>query len=118
RIEAARAGRRFPRVFEMLLQGELSVTTVQLVGRRLTSENHLALLQEAAGKSKMDVQRLLARWFPPPDVPDSTRKLPTPPPAAPKPSPPAAVLPAPASAPAVVAPLSPDRYKVTFTADT
>ena len=55
RIEAARAGRRFPQVFEMLLDGALSLTTVQLVARHLTPENHAALLAEAAGKTKTEV---------------------------------------------------------------
>jgi hypothetical protein len=78
RIEAARAGRRFPRVFELLLDGSLCLTTVQLLARRLTLENHQALLAEAVGQSKRDVEHLLARWFPQPDVPDRMRKLPAP----------------------------------------
>ena len=98
----------------------------------MTPENHLALLEEADGKSKTEVQRLLARWFPQPDVPDTTRKLPPPraaactepaiaaPPTVPPPLsvPVVRVSAAPVAAPAVIAPLSPDRYKVTFTADT
>jgi hypothetical protein len=137
-------------VFEMLLEGSLSLTTVQLVARRLTEDNHAALLAAAADKTKSQVQHLLARWFPQPDVPASTRKLPMPRgpvmPAAPG-EPPlggpvapvgtstgvfvgGASAPAAPSAPpgtpsvppppprAMVAPLSPDRYKMTFTADT
>ena len=132
RIEAARAGRRFPRVFEMLLEGLLSLTTAQLLARRLTDENHHALLADATARSKIEVERLLARRFPQPDVPDSTRKLPTPrasvvsaPASLARTAPPAdgaapAVVapPSPAPARALIAPLAPDRYKITFTADT
>jgi 5-methylcytosine-specific restriction endonuclease McrA len=144
RIEAARAGRRFPRVFELLLDGSLCLTTVQLLARRLTPENHQALLAEAVGKSKRDVEHLLARWFPQPDVPDRMRKLPAPrlpaatqaadaalptapsatalasPAPSPIPPPTAATWASSASASvrAAITPLAPDRYKVTFTADT
>ena len=116
----------------MLLDGALSLTTVQLVARRLTRENHERLLAETIRKTKREVEHLLARWFPQPDVPDRTRKLPAPKvavvaPAARSSDSPITAMPdvAVAQAPtapqlqrAVVAPLSPDRYKVTFTADT
>jgi hypothetical protein len=128
RIEAARAGRQFPRVFEMLLDGSLSLTTVQLLARRLTAENHVSLLAEAAGKTKKEVLHLLARRFPQPDARESTRKLPAPPPAPQVPAPQVSASKLPAMATAsptvasvqrtIVAPLAPDRYKVVFTADT
>ena len=38
RIEAARAGREYPRIFKMLGDGSLSLTTVQLLARRLKPE--------------------------------------------------------------------------------
>ncbi|HVR70358.1 MAG TPA: HNH endonuclease signature motif containing protein [Vicinamibacteria bacterium] len=76
RIEAARAARRFPRVLAMLAEGSLTLTTAQLVGRHLTDENHAVLLSAAAGKSKLEVQELLARHQPRPDVPASVRRLP------------------------------------------
>src|SRR5262245_65083144 len=44
RVEAARAGRMFPIVFEWLADGTLTVTTVRLVARLLTAENHHELL--------------------------------------------------------------------------
>ena len=76
RIEAARAARRFPRVLAMLADGSLTLTTAQLVSRHLTDENQEALLSGAAGKSKLEVQELLARHQPRPDVPASVRNLP------------------------------------------
>src|SRR5450432_3731407 len=76
RIETARAARRFPVVVDMLVSGALSPTTARLIARRLTSENHEALLAESAGKGKRAVEELLARRFPQPDVPASVRPLP------------------------------------------
>ena len=144
RIEASRAGRAFPRIFRMLADGSLTLTTVQLLARKLTPENEENLLTAAAGLTKEQVQELLARHFPRPEVPSTVRKLPTPrsmagtdarqsgvsdPPAtsltAENPSssarraipPTLLVAIGPSSQRAVVTPLAPDRYKVTFTAD-
>jgi hypothetical protein len=135
RIEAARAGRVYPRIFSMLAEGSLTVTTVQLLARKLTAENHDTLLTAAAGRTKNEVQELLARHFPQPDVPDAVRKLPSPSRPAPEPAssapghpargasttaapaPPARPSPRPARPQPAVTPLAPDRYKITFTGD-
>jgi hypothetical protein len=76
RIEVARAARDHPVVLEMLLMGTLSPTTARLLARRLTPQNHQDLLAAASGKSKQQVEDLLARRFPHPDVPSSIRSLP------------------------------------------
>jgi hypothetical protein len=137
RIEAARAGRRFPAILGMLGDGSLSLATVRLLASNLTAENHKELLAAAAGKSKRQVEELMVGYFPKADVPPSVRKLPaakvtsvpsvaTPPASS---NPPASasvasqllagaslpVLPAPARRP-VVSPLAPDRYEIRFTA--
>jgi hypothetical protein len=138
RIEAARAVRRFPEILDMLLVGSMSVTTVRLIARRLTAENHAELIAAAAGKSRSDVEGMLAHRFPQPDVPASVRKLPVrvaetkaAVPAVPE----SAAPPSPASGsdemdarvprpdifqaparPAVVRPLAAARYEVRFTA--
>jgi hypothetical protein len=78
RIEVARAGRRFPRVLTMLADGSLTLTTAQLLSRHLNAENHGALLEAAAGKSKLEVQEMLAAHHPRPDVRASVHKLPGP----------------------------------------
>jgi hypothetical protein len=129
RIEVARAGRAYPRIFDMLADGSLTLTAVQLLARKLTPENHEALLSAAAGRTKNEVQELLARHFPRPDVPATVRKLPEPafvaapaptPTIATEPSTSSAPMPVPAAPPSArpsVSPLAPDRYKVTFTAD-
>jgi hypothetical protein len=75
RVEAARAARRFPVIVDMLLKGSLSPTTARMLGRKLTPENHAELLAAAAGKSKKEVEKLMACRFPEQDVPSSVRKL-------------------------------------------
>jgi len=76
RICAARAGRRFPVVFELLGRRELHLTTVALIAKRLTPENHLELLAEVRGKSKREVLEVLARRWPREAVASHLRRLP------------------------------------------
>ena len=76
RIEAARAVRRFPTILERLHEGSLNLSTVRVLAPHLTDGNHRELLDAAAHHSKRDVEALLARWFPRPDVPSSVRKVP------------------------------------------
>src|SRR5947207_515335 len=76
RIEAARAARKFPVILEMLAEGSLNLTAVGLLGRHLTRDNYCAVLDEAKGRSKSEVEVIVARIHPQPDVPSSIRKLP------------------------------------------
>jgi 5-methylcytosine-specific restriction endonuclease McrA len=71
RIEAARAARRFPAVLDMLACGELTMSTVAVLARHLTDDNHMTLLQAARNKSKREVQFEMADLDPSPDVPSS-----------------------------------------------
>jgi len=77
RIEAARAARKFPVILEMLVEGSLNLTTVGLLGRHLTRDNYREVLVAAQGRSKREVEELVARLHPQPDVPSSIRKLPS-----------------------------------------
>ena len=123
RIEGAKAARRFPVVLDRLASGSVNLTTVRLLAPYLTAENHVAVLDEAAGRSKRETEAIIARLAPLPDVPAFLRKLPASPswsraaaaatsPATPSPPP---ALPAPPSARPVVAPLAPERFRVQFT---
>lgn len=136
RIQAARVARRFPRILELLAEGATTLTTVGLLAPHLTDANHVELLDSARHKTKREVEQLVARIHPRPDVASSVRRLPTPKslailsagavdaqssigtkPVSPKGEeqselPP---LPLPSKAVAVVAPLAPERYKVQFT---
>jgi hypothetical protein len=84
RIAAARAATRLPVVRDLLIEGAITLTTVTLLRRHLTAENHAALLESARHKRKADVEMLVATLHPKADVPSSVRKLPVPklPPAA------------------------------------
>src|SRR5438093_1897424 len=76
RIEAARACRRFPVILDLLASGEVTLTSVRLLGRHLTMENHQAVLARARGRSRQQIEALVAELAPRPDVPSSVRRLP------------------------------------------
>jgi hypothetical protein len=130
RILAARTARKHPRILLMLREGRLNLTTVRLIAPLLTEANAGQVLDAAAGLSKRQVEELVARLAPQPDVPSSVRKVPVraplvvgPPATASVASPPAATVPVapvpvapPPARPALVRPLAPERYEVRFTA--
>ena len=76
RIEAARAARRFPLVVTGLERGDVHLTAVRLLAPLLTPENHRDLLAAAKHKSKREIEELIVRLRPQPDVPASVRKMP------------------------------------------
>jgi hypothetical protein len=76
RIEAARACRRFPVILDRLASGALSLTTVRLLSRHLTEENHESVLARAEGRRRHEIDVLLAELAPQPDRPPSVRRLP------------------------------------------
>ena len=136
RIEAARACRDFPVILEALASGAMSLTSVRLLRRHLTPENHQGVLARAGGRSLREIEALVAELAPRPDVPSAVRKLPAPAPATtPRSSAtgaPAAIdgsfapslpLAAPTASTAPAAPprrpiiemTSPERYRVQFT---
>ena len=78
RIDAARAGTRFPVILDMLAAGSLTVTSVRKLSSHLTPENHEAVLRRAAHRTKEEIAALIAELAPKPDVPASVRKLPVP----------------------------------------
>jgi len=131
RIEAARVCRRFPVILDLLASGEVTLTSVRLLGRHLTPDNHQAVLARASGRSRQQIETLVAELAPRPDVPSSVRKLPTfraMPSAAAAPAPaasslssepmaalapsPAALIPTPRP---IVRATAPERYRVQFT---
>jgi hypothetical protein len=48
RVEVARACRRFPMILDMLISGAVTQTSVRLLARHLTAENHQAVLAKLA----------------------------------------------------------------------
>jgi hypothetical protein len=70
RIRAARALRRYPVVAAAVADGRLHLTAVVLLAPHLTDESADELVAEASGKSKADIEVLLARRAPRPDAPE------------------------------------------------
>src|SRR6266487_2188789 len=68
RIEAARATRRFPVILTLLADGSVHLSAVRLLAPHLTQENHAGVLREASHKSKREVEQIVARFQPQPDV--------------------------------------------------
>jgi hypothetical protein len=75
RIAAARLGRRFPVVHSLLASGAVHLSTLELLREHLTDQNHEELLESASGKTKREVDALLATRFPKPDAPAKIRQL-------------------------------------------
>jgi len=132
RITAARLSRRFPALLTMLEDGRLHLCGIAVIAKHLTEANCEEVLARATHKSKRELEELVAEWAPKPDVPPTIRKKPQrkaqfvasearkasdelrAEKADEKESPPARPA-APEKRP-TVAPLSPARYQVTFTA--
>ena len=77
RIEGARVARGCPRVLELLSSGALTLTTAAPLRPVLTTENADAVLEAAVFKSKREVELLVARLAPKPDVQTMLRRIPS-----------------------------------------
>ena len=77
RIEVARTARRFPVVLDMLAAGRVHLTAVRLLAPHLTADNHADVLAAAHGKTKLEIQEIVARVAPRPDAPTSARRVAT-----------------------------------------
>jgi hypothetical protein len=64
RLRAARLARRFPILFPMLADGRMNLTGVLLLRKHLRRSNACELIDEAIGKSKSEIEHMLARRFP------------------------------------------------------
>ena len=76
RIDLARAARRMPVILEALHSGKVHLAGLRLLAPHLTTENQEKVLAEAAGKSKRQIEELVARLSPQPAVASMVRKLP------------------------------------------
>jgi len=123
RVTAARLARRFPLILALLEDGQLNLSAIRTLGPVLDDANHAARLRAAGGKTRLQVEELVAAWAPKPDVPtrivavtqkaepellmrmqDTPRgvSVAEPPPQKPAPLP---------------TPIAPDRYTITVTVD-
>jgi hypothetical protein len=124
RVRVARAAHSVPRVLDELRSGSIHLTGLFVLAPHLNEENADALFAEARGKSRSEIELTLARWFPKPDVPPKVVPLgeagaggasrPATGPSGPSEQPrrPGTV----GSERPRVEPLSPERYRIEFTA--
>ncbi len=75
RITAARLVKRFPALLERIERGELHLSTMVLLRPHLHEQNVEHLAAAAAGKTQRQVEELLARLAPKPDVPSAIVEL-------------------------------------------
>jgi hypothetical protein len=69
RIRSGRAARRYPAIFDAIADGRLHLSAVVLLAPHLTPQNVDELLAAAAGRTRADIELLLARRFPRPFLP-------------------------------------------------
>jgi len=77
RIAAARTARRFPRVLDLLAEGALTLSSLDLLAPHLTDDTVETMLEAASGQSTRAVGKLIAAWHPQPDLPTTVRALPS-----------------------------------------
>jgi 5-methylcytosine-specific restriction endonuclease McrA len=75
RIRAARLVRRFPRIVDALADGRLHLTALTLLSPHLNEANAAELLAAAEHRTKTQIEVLLARRFPQPDVAELVRPV-------------------------------------------
>ena len=68
RIRVARRARRFPRIYREIADGSLSLSAVVTLSPYLTRQTADSLLTEARGKTRRQIELLLAERFPRPDL--------------------------------------------------
>jgi len=76
RVTAARVCRRFPQLFERVARGELHLCALCALAPHLDLGNAAELFDLSVGKTRRQVEELLAARFPRPDVRERIRRLP------------------------------------------
>jgi hypothetical protein len=69
----AKLALRLPQALEELRSGTMHLTGLFLLAKYLREDNANALLAEARGKSRREIEKLIAGWFPRSDVPRASR---------------------------------------------
>jgi len=121
RVTAARLVKRYPLILTLLREGQLNLSGIRTLAPVLGDDNYEARLRAACGKTRLQIEELVASWAPKPDVPtrviamqqkpapellmrmeqDTPRGVSAPPP---RPAP-------------LPKPIAPDRYTITVTVD-
>src|SRR5688572_20053877 len=98
RVTVVRLAIKYPQIVERIERGDVHLSALLLLKDHLTLKNHAELLDMATKKTKRQIELELAKCFPRPDVEDSMRRA------------------RPDEHHVVNEPLSPDRFRVEFTA--
>lgn len=75
RHRVAKLALRLPQVLDELRAGTMHLTGLFLLSTHLREDNAATLLGDARGKSRRQIEQLIARWFPRPDVPPRLEPL-------------------------------------------
>jgi hypothetical protein len=78
RLQAARLAQKYPVIISLLATGAVHLSALRQISRFLTPDNHVELLERVRGKSKREVEKLVAELDPKPEVPSQMRRLPQP----------------------------------------
>lgn len=76
RIHVARAGRRYPAVLEAIREGKVHLWGMRLLAPHLTEANHRQLIAQATGKTKREIEELVAALAPRAPVASMIRSVP------------------------------------------
>ena len=76
RVTAVRVCRRFPDAFGRVARGELHLCALCALASHLNAENAAELFAACKGKTRRQIEELLAVRFPRPDVREQIRRLP------------------------------------------
>src|SRR6185369_12753219 len=76
RVTAARVCRRFPDAFERVARGELHLCALCALAPHLNEQNAAEWFEACKGKTRRQIEELLAARFPRPDVREQIRRLP------------------------------------------
>ena len=76
RVTAARVCKRFPDAFERVARGEIHLCALCALAPHLNSDNASELFDASRGKTRRQVEELLAARFPRPDFREQIRRLP------------------------------------------
>ncbi|MDC0359020.1 HNH endonuclease [Oligoflexia bacterium] len=75
RISSARVLNRFPELYDLLLKQEVSLTTLSLVSGVITEQNKSSIIEQIKGKSRREVELVIATLRPKKPVRDSIKPV-------------------------------------------
>jgi 5-methylcytosine-specific restriction endonuclease McrA len=75
RIRSARTAARYPEALDLLVSGEINITTLAMVSDILAQNNHVKILSEIRGKSTREVEVLVSRHRPVNIIRDTVRPV-------------------------------------------